>query len=160
MTSRTFRSAHKTPQVSGTSQVSSYQADKTSQKTSRITILKYDRSTSTNFASYQKELEREAGLQYGALMSFTKTDKYATLRRPALKTVASSRAEELRLAALIEDDALCAEAIATINADYDATTVEEIALRINCLKRNGRSRQQRLQKKMPRRKPIVTNYDG
>lgn len=106
--------------------MSSYQADKTNQKTSRITILKYDRSTSTNFASYQKELEREAGLQYGALMSFTKTDKYATLRRPALKTVASSRAEELRLAALIEDDALCAEAIATINADYDAMTVEEI----------------------------------
>lgn len=61
---------------------------------------------------------------YGSPMSFTKTESYASLRRPVLKTVASCRVEAIRLATLIDDVQLAAEAIAVITAEYDGMTVD------------------------------------
>ena len=69
-----------------------------------ITPLKYDRSTSTNFATYQKELEEVCGLEFRPLMTFTRTGRYPSMVRPLLKTVASSRVQELEAAELIDDD--------------------------------------------------------
>jgi hypothetical protein len=95
-------------------------------KPTTIPTLRYDRSTSTNFHSFQKALEIAAGAEFGLLFSFSRTGKYPRYDRPMKRTVELERLNELRQAQEIDDAVDQQEAIAAINQEYSEMTAEEI----------------------------------